>query len=75
MPHHFRKELLNNHLKITKWGVQTYLAGVEYVKIGFVTRNSTKKNTEHTLVGFSDIMINELLMNTNFNKQIAYRFN
>jgi hypothetical protein len=71
MPHHFRKELLNNHLKITKWGVQSYLSGIEYVKIGFVTRNSTKSNTGHTIVGFSDIRINELLTNTNFNNKIA----
>jgi translation initiation factor 3 subunit D len=74
MSHHFRKELLNNHLKITKWGVQSYLAGVETVKIGFVTRNNIKSNAAHTIVGFSDISLNDLLFNTNFNKYIAYVF-
>jgi translation initiation factor 3 subunit D len=71
MSHHFRKELLNNHLKITKWGVQSYLAGVDTIKMGFVTRTNTKSIANHTIVGFSDININDLLFNTNFNKQIA----
>ena len=33
-----KKELLNNHLKLTKWGVCSYLGGVSKIKIGFVTR-------------------------------------
>jgi translation initiation factor 3 subunit D len=72
MSHHFRKELLNNHLKITKWGVQSYLAGVDTIKIGFVTRSNVKSNAAHTVVGFSDVNLNDFLFNTNFNKNIAY---
>jgi translation initiation factor 3 subunit D len=71
MQHHFRKELLNNHLKITKWGVQSYLAGIDNVRMAFVTRNNPKSNAAHTIVGFSDIKLSELLTNTNFNKHIA----
>lgn len=71
MYHHFRKELYNNHLKITKWGAQCYLAGVDNVKIGFVTRSNVKNNTAHNIAGFSDIKLSELLAVTNFNTKIA----
>jgi translation initiation factor 3 subunit D len=71
MSQHLRKELPNNHLKITKWGVQSYLGGVENIKIGFVSRKNTKNNSAHVLSGFYDIKLNDLLSVTNFSKNIA----
>jgi translation initiation factor 3 subunit D len=67
-----KKELLNNHLKLTKWGVCSYLGGVSKIKIGFVTRKNVKENNEHLITGFYDIHTNDLLKITNFNKNIAW---
>lgn len=72
MSQHLRKELPNNFLKITKWGVQSYLAGVETIKIGFVTRKNTKSNASHLIVGFYDIRQKDLLNVTNFNRQTSW---
>lgn len=62
----------NNHLKITKWGVNSYLSGVDTIKIGFVTRKNIKINTNHLISGFYDVDTNDLLKVTNFNKQIGW---
>ena len=71
MSTHLRKELPNNFLKINKGGVQSYLAGVDSVKIGFVSRKTTKNNSAHVISGFYDVKLNDLLNVTNFNRQIA----
>ena len=71
MSQHLRKELPNNFLKITKWGVQSYLAGVEHIKIGFVSRKNTKTNNSHVITGFYDVKLNDLLNVTNFNYKTA----
>jgi translation initiation factor 3 subunit D len=71
MSQHLRKELPNNFLKISKWAVQSYLAGVDNIKIGFVTRKNTKVNTTHSIVGFYDVKLNDLLNVTNFSKSTA----
>ena len=67
-----KKELQSNHLKLTKWGVNCYLAGVDKMKIGFVTRKNTKENTNHLISGFYDVSCDDLLKVTNFNKTIAW---
>lgn len=67
-----KKELQNNHLKLTKWGVNCYLAGVNKMKIGFVTRKNIKENNEHFISGFYDVNTDNLLKVTNFNKFIAW---
>jgi translation initiation factor 3 subunit D len=72
MSQHLRKELPNNFLKISKWGVQSYLAGVENIKIGFVSRKITKSNSSHLITGFYDVKLNDLLNVTNFNRQTGY---
>lgn len=57
---------------MTKWGVQSYLAGVDTVKIGFVTRKNIQNNQEHILVGFHDTEPHALLALANFNPRIAW---
>jgi translation initiation factor 3 subunit D len=71
MSQHLRKELPNNFLKITKWGVLSYLGGVENIKIGFVSRKNTKANDSHSILGFLDVKLNDLLNVTNFNYKTA----
>lgn len=75
MSQHLRKELPNNFLKISKWGVQSYLAGVDNIKIGFVSRKNIKSNTSHLITGFYDVKLNDLLSVTNFNKHTGYFLN
>jgi translation initiation factor 3 subunit D len=71
MSQHLRKELPNNFLKISKWGVQSYLSGVDTIKIGFVTRKNTRSNSSHNIAGFYDVKLNDILNVTNFSKSTA----
>ncbi len=69
---HLKTELSNNILKLTKWGLQSYLAGVDYINLGFVSRKDVKSNKEHILYGFFQVEPKALLTNTNFNKNIGW---
>lgn len=67
-----KKELSSNHLKLTKWAVNSYIGGVDKIKIAFVTRKNIKENKEHLITGFYEIQTDDLLKITNFNKTIAW---
>ncbi|GKY94480.1 hypothetical protein MPSEU_000413900 [Mayamaea pseudoterrestris] len=43
-------ELKNNSFKLAKWTAQSLLAGVEQMKIGFVSRTHPKNNYEHVVL-------------------------
>jgi translation initiation factor 3 subunit D len=68
----FKKEIGNNHLKVTKWGVQSYLAGVNWIKFAFVTRKKLNDNKHHLVTGFYETKLQELLNFTNFNSRMAW---
>ena len=72
LPLLLKKELQTNHLKLTKWGVNCYLGGVNKMKVGFVTRKNLKENNAHIISGFYDLNADDLLKITNFNKEIAW---
>ncbi len=74
MSANLRNDLMNNYLKITKFAVQSYLAGVDKIRIGFVSRANTKDNENHILNGFLDTETDQILSLTNFNKNNAYLF-
>ncbi|ANB14468.1 translation initiation factor eIF3d Moe1 [Sugiyamaella lignohabitans] len=44
-------EMKNNLCKISRWTVQSILAGANLMKIGFVSRVNPKDNTQHTIIG------------------------
>lgn len=44
-------ELKNNSFKLAKWTAQSFLAGADQMKIGFVTRANAKNPTEHVILG------------------------
>ena len=67
----FKKEIGNNHLKITKWGVQSYLADVNWIRFGFVTRKKANDNKQHVITGFYESKLQELLNFTNFNPKMS----
>ncbi|ODV84462.1 hypothetical protein CANARDRAFT_29008 [[Candida] arabinofermentans NRRL YB-2248] len=47
----FAEELKKNNNKIAKWTARSILAGVDNMKIGFVSRATPKDNTKHVVVG------------------------
>lgn len=44
-------EMKNNLSKLSRWTVQSVLADVKSMKIGFVSRTSAKSNSSHVIVG------------------------
>lgn len=44
-------EMKNNLCKLSRWTVQSMLAGASVMKIGFVSRTNVKDNKSHTIVG------------------------
>lgn len=54
------QETKNNHCKVGKWVAQALIAGCEYLKIGFVTRNSPDSNAKHTILNVQTHKTREL---------------
>ena len=46
----FANELKNNSFKLAKWTAQSLLAGADQMKIGFVSRASPQKTSEHVIL-------------------------
>mmetsp|Transcript_30161 Transcript_30161/g.31367 ORF Transcript_30161/g.31367 Transcript_30161/m.31367 type:complete len:530 (+) Transcript_30161:1-1590(+) len=69
---HMKTELTSNHLKLTKWGLQSYLGGIDYMNIGFVSRKDIKSNKEHILYGFHQVEPRTLLNHVNFNFYVGW---
>jgi len=69
---HLKTEMGSNHLKVTKWAVQSYLAGVDNMNIAFVSRKDLKSNKEHMCYGFYSINPQQLLNNVNFNHHVGW---
>jgi translation initiation factor 3 subunit D len=69
---HFKHELARNHIKLSRWAVQSYLAGVDNIKLAYIARKNLNVNTEHTLYGFQDIQPIKLLQFTNFNEGVGW---
>jgi translation initiation factor 3 subunit D len=44
-------QLKNNNNKFAKWANQTILAGVDQIKLGFISRVNFKDNNSHTILG------------------------
>jgi len=44
-------ELNNNSAKLAKWTAQSYLAGADQMKLGFVSRSSTNNRYSHEVMG------------------------
>lgn len=46
-------EIKNNGCKIARWTVSSILAGADQIKLGYVSRASTKDNKKHSILGAS----------------------
>ncbi|CCH43125.1 hypothetical protein BN7_2672 [Wickerhamomyces ciferrii] len=58
-------ELKNNNNKFSKWTNQAILAGVDTIKLGFVSRSNFKDNTKHTILGVSSYRPQDLALQIN----------
>lgn len=58
-------ELKNNNNKFSKWTNQAILAGVDTIKLGFVSRANFKDNTKHTILGVSSYRPQDLAAQIN----------
>ena len=67
-----KKELKNNHLKMAKWGILSYLAGVKKLKIAFVTRENLESNDKHLISTIYNLNTDDLLLLTNFSRSIGW---
>lgn len=47
----FMNEVKKNSNRATRWGVQAYLAGTSFVKVGFVSRLNSKIRNKHQILG------------------------
>eukprot|EP01116_Phalansterium_solitarium_P013661 TRINITY_DN31063_c0_g1_i1.p1 TRINITY_DN31063_c0_g1~~TRINITY_DN31063_c0_g1_i1.p1 ORF type:complete len:548 (+),score=152.77 TRINITY_DN31063_c0_g1_i1:86-1729(+) len=56
-------EMKNNGGKLAKWTLQSFLAGTDLLKIGFVTRQNAKDNAYHTLLAVQDYNPKEFATN------------
>lgn len=46
----FATEMKNNSSKLARWTAESFLAGVQEVRIGFVSRKNTKDNSKHEIL-------------------------
>ncbi|CDR46816.1 CYFA0S26e00386g1_1 [Cyberlindnera fabianii] len=58
-------ELKNNNNKFSKWAHQALLAGVDTIKLGFVSRVNFKDNTKHQILGVASYRPQDLAMQIN----------
>ncbi|KAH3679361.1 hypothetical protein WICMUC_001042 [Wickerhamomyces mucosus] len=58
-------ELKNNNNKFAKWANQAVLAGVDTIKLGFVSRVNFKDNTKHQILGVSTYTPKDLALQIN----------
>jgi len=65
-------EFNNNSFKLAKWTIQSHLAGTDYIKIGFVSRNNVKDNTSHSILAIQDYSPREFASQTAINFKNAW---
>jgi translation initiation factor 3 subunit D len=53
-------ELRNNSNKLAKWTVQALLAGSDYIKFGYVSRQHVRDSAHHVILGTQQFKPNEL---------------
>ena len=67
-----KKELKNNYLKLTKWGILSYLAGAKKIKLAFVTREKVDNNEKHLISTIYNLNTDDLLFLTNFGRSFGW---
>jgi len=60
-------EMKNNSFKVSRWIMQSHLAGAESIKLAFVTRENTKDDKSHLLVNMESYSPEELAVQAGLN--------
>ena len=60
-------EFKNNSCKMSKWAAQALLSGVEYIKVGFFSREKPNTSTSHELLGVSKFRTADFASQLNLN--------
>jgi translation initiation factor 3 subunit D len=59
-------EMKNNAVKLARWTIESLLSGVDYMRLGFLSRTSSRSRNRHQVLGSSLVKPND------FVKQIAF---
>lgn len=54
-------EIRNNNFKFARWATQAHLAGIETIKLAFVTRVNSNDATEHHIVGVKNFTLKDII--------------
>merc|ERR1712071_447247 len=60
-------EIKNNSFKVSRWIIQAMLAGIDTVKLAFVTREKVTDNSSHLMVNMESITPEELATQAGLN--------
>ncbi|ODV96506.1 hypothetical protein PACTADRAFT_49838 [Pachysolen tannophilus NRRL Y-2460] len=58
-------EMKKNNNKISKWSIESILAGIDAMKIGFVARANVKDNSKHSVLGVTQYKPTDLALQMN----------
>ena len=59
-------EIKGNSNKLTRWTAEALLAGVDHIKLGFVSRTNPKEKSKHATLATSVLKPNEFAAQINF---------
>jgi len=65
-------ELKSNNGKLGKWTTQAVLAGVDYIKFGYVTRYNVKDSGRHVILGMQQFKPTDFAQQINLNMDNAW---
>uniref|UniRef100_A0A7S3RVC8 EIF3d n=1 Tax=Strombidinopsis acuminata TaxID=141414 RepID=A0A7S3RVC8_9SPIT len=65
-------ELKNNSCKLAKWTLQSMLAGADMIKLGYVSRNHVRDNSNHVVLGTQTYKPAEFARQINLNSNNAW---
>jgi len=65
-------ELKSNNSKLGKWTVQAILAGVDYIKFGYVTRYNVKDSGRHVILGMQHFKPTDFAQQINLSMENAW---
>jgi len=65
-------ELKNNSNKLAKWTLQAMLAGVDLIKLGYVSRNHVRDSFNHVILGTQSYKPKEFATHINLNVNNAW---
>jgi translation initiation factor 3 subunit D len=62
-------ELKNNAAKVAKWTAQSLMAGVDAMKLGFISRITPIDPTKHVILGINTVKPRDLALQINLNER------